>query len=86
MRHRKSHRAVALSISAVSEMLASSQPNGSLDAPPQGRSGRAGLSQAVRRTPEARSCTNAVRKRAGLIYPARADRTGHKERTTWLAG
>jgi hypothetical protein len=28
--------------------------------------GKAGLSQAVRRTPEARSCTNAVRKRAAL--------------------
>src|ERR1700674_2455670 len=34
--------------------------------PFQGRGGKAGLSQAVRRTPEARSCTNAVRKRAAF--------------------
>jgi hypothetical protein len=58
----------------------------SLMSPPQwrprcpfrGRGGKAGLSQAVRRTPEARSCTNAVRKRAALTEPRASAEPGTK--------
>src|SRR6202035_4478797 len=46
--------------------------------PFQGRGGKAGLSQAVRRTPEARSCTNAVRKRAALMATRASAEPGTK--------
>jgi hypothetical protein len=46
--------------------------------PFQGRGGKAGLSQAVRRTPEARSCTNAVRKRAALTATRASAEAGTK--------
>src|SRR6202035_6151826 len=46
--------------------------------PFQGRGGEAGLSQAVRRTPQARSCTNAVRKRAAFTATRASAEPGTK--------
>jgi hypothetical protein len=49
--------------------------------PFEGRGGKAGLLQAVpseARTPEARSCTNAVRKQAALTEPRAAAEPGTK--------